>query len=141
MEASTGKFQSREGEAGCCNITLKDAVRYALKRCLAQPLSDDALLLGLCAQIVKKWNHAADEYQADHPGELPLFGLGKGHRSFGRLLPIKVAEKKMATWFPWANIKLKRECERLAAMFDTLTDEQLRAVELEPEIESQDDSE
>jgi hypothetical protein len=119
-----------------CNIVLKGAVTFALAQAIKRCGSDEAvssyraMIAALCSQLIDKWNYAADKYRADHPGVLPPYKLGG---PFTRLLPIKEAEIKMATWIPWALIKIRTDFERQATMFKVLTVEQMDEIDAEPE--------
>ena len=122
----------------CCSIVLVEAVTSALKRCGSdQAVSNPAVLTALCTQLINKWNYAADKYRVDHPGVLPPNKPGEGPRPCTRVLPIDEAEIRMATWIPWAIAKIRMDFDRLAAMFNALTVEQLGEVEAEPEAEAE----
>jgi hypothetical protein len=85
-----------------------------------------------CRTATIKWNYAADKYRADHPafGALPP--------GPARLLPVAEADRRMAAWMPWAIARIRAGFDRLAAMFPTLTAEQLAAVDAEPEAAADD---
>jgi hypothetical protein len=85
-------------------------MRYIPLEIVADPSTYQAVLIALCTQLVRKWNYAADEYRADHPHKLPP---SKGRHPCTRLLPIEVAEAKMATWIPWAIYTTRTNLERL----------------------------
>jgi hypothetical protein len=77
------------------------------------------VLAALCAQLRNKWNYVADKYRSA-PGR-------------ALLLPVDDAETRMATWIPWAIVRIRAVCGRLAAMFTALSGEQLADVDAEPD--------
>ena len=106
---------------GCCTTSLEEAVKSAiLKRCGSdQAVCNPVVLAALCTQLRKKWNYVADRYK--------LGGT--------RLLPADDADTRMATWIPWAIVRIRTDGDRLAAMF-AMSAEKLAEVDAEPEAES-----
>lgn len=87
-----------------------------------------ALHWALHTQIAGKWKYAAGRYRVENPGVLLP---DQKHQ----LLPIDVAESKMAVWIPWAIQELQGGLAQLLLQFDHLTVEQQAQVRNDPEEE------
>ena len=114
------------------SVTLVEAVRSALKRRGVHKEVDEAMFVGLCAQLEYEWNEAVDAYRAERPEVLAHYAPGEFHLPRNRLLPVDDADERMATWLPWAIARIRAGFARLAPMFKTLTVEQLAEVDSEP---------
>ena len=88
-------------------------------------------------QLVGKWNHAAATYREQHPGVLPVQKSVPRHRPSKRLLPIAVANEKMAVWVSWAFKRVMEEAQELQAaqLFQQLDIAQQAQVDQEPDLD------
>jgi hypothetical protein len=84
-------------------------------------------------KLKTRWAVAANRYLIDHPE------VRTHHKKCTLLLPIPYARELMRTWVPWALQRLQEDVANSARHYDTLSPEQLAAIDALPECDYDDD--
>jgi len=94
-------------------------------RCCGQLTPTDGPLHDVFAKLKGKWAAEATRYRLEHPEALPPTKPGR----CTLLLPIERARELMRTWIPWALLRIQEDFARLARRYDTLSPEQVAAID------------
>jgi len=112
-----------EGAGSCCNT---NHLNHSLT-------PRNGMLHDTFIKLKRKWAAAATAYAAEHPGVLPRTKPGRTpYKQCTLLLPIDHARVLMRTWVPWALVRIQEDFARLATRHDTLSPQQLAAIDALP---------